>query len=110
MTPANIHEIGARLAAIRDQIAEIPAMLDGVLLTKRNRSRRKDGSVHVSPEHYTFQYRGSDGQRKWQRIPRHAKPAVARLVAAGNRYRVLEREYAALLTECSLADDGKKNA
>jgi hypothetical protein len=98
-----------RIDTIRKQMEEIPAMLDGTLMSKRNRVRRKDGSVHVSPEHYTFQYRGADGKRKWKRIPRNAKAAVGQLVRAGERYRALEREYAALRTELSLADGGKKN-
>ena len=100
----------ARIRAIWKQMDEIPAILDGTLLTKRNRVRHKDGSVHVSPEHYTFQYRGADGKRKWKRIPRNAKATGERLVRAGDRYRALEREYAARRTEFSLADDGKKNA
>ena len=99
----------ARIEAIRTRIDEIPAMLDGTLMTKHNRVKRKDGSVHVSPEHCTFQYRGADGKRKWKRIPRNAKAIVERLVRAGARYRALEREYTALLTELSLADDSKKN-
>jgi hypothetical protein len=99
-----------RIDAIWKQMDEIPAMLDGTLMTKHNRVSRKDGSVHVSPEHCTFQYRGADGKRKWKRIPRNAKAAVGRLVRAGERYRALEREYAALRTELSLADGGEKNA
>jgi hypothetical protein len=34
---------------------------------------------------------------------------VERLVAYGVRYRALEREYRAVLTELALADGGKKN-
>ena len=79
-------------------------------MTKYNRVKRKDGSVHVSPENYTFQYLGSDRKRKWKRIPKNAKAAVERLVRAGERYRALEQEYTALMTELSLAPDGKKNA
>jgi hypothetical protein len=110
MTTEDTQKRGARLGTIRAQINEIPAMLNGALLAKYNHTRRKDGSIHVSPEHYTFQYRGADGKRKWKRIPRNAKAAVERLVRAGDRYRTLEREYAALLTELSLADDSKKKA
>lgn len=93
---------------IKQQIEAISAMLDGTLMTKRNRVRRKDGSIHVSPEHCTFQYRGADGKRRWKRIPRSAKASVTRLVRAAERYRALEREYAGLLTEISLAGGGKK--
>jgi len=110
MTPEETQRKTARVEAISQQIEAIPAMLDGTLLTKHNRVRRVDGSIRTSPEHYTFQYRGADGKRMWKRIPRDAKAAVERLVRAGERYRALEREYAALLTELSLADDRKKNA
>lgn len=110
MTPDDTQKKQARVDAIRTQIDEMAAMLNGTLLAKHNRARRQDGSVHVSPEYCTFQYRGTDGKRKWKRIPRNAKAAVERLVRTGDRYRALEREYAALLTEVSLADDGKKNA
>ena len=109
MTPAERQKKEARSRAIRVEIDDIPALLDGALMTKRNRVKRKDGSVHVSPEHCTFQYRNSEGKRVWKRIPRSARAAVERLVRAGVRYRVLEREYRAGLTELALADDGKKN-
>jgi hypothetical protein len=110
MTPEETRKKETRIGAIRAQIDEIPAMLDGTLMIKHNRVPRKDGSIHISPEHCTFQYRGADGKRKWKRIPRNAKAAVGRLVRAAERYRALEREYTALLTELSLVDGGKKNA
>lgn len=109
MKPQQDQNKEARIGAIRRQMDAISAMLEGTLMAKRNRVKRKDGSVQVSPEHYTFQYRGADGKRKWKRIPRKAKATVERLVRAGSRYRKLEREYTALLTERSLADGGKKN-
>jgi hypothetical protein len=110
MTPEETEKKEARVEAIRTQIGQIPGMLDGILMTKHNRVKRKDGSVHVSPAHCTFQYRGADGQRRWKRIPRNAQAAVRRLARAAERYRALEREYTALLTELALADGGKKNA
>lgn len=110
MTPQENKKTDARILAIRSQIAAIGAMLDGTLMVKHNRTQRKDGSVRVSPEHYTFQYRGADGRRRWKRIPEKARRAVERLVRNGRLYRELEREYAALMTEASLADYGKKNA
>lgn len=109
MTKQDEKKKEARIGAIRRQMDEISAMLDGTLMAKRNRVKRKDGSVQVSPEHYTFQYRGADGKRKWKRVPRKAKATVEKLVRAGKRYRKLEQEYTALLTELSLADGGKKN-
>ncbi len=109
MTKQDMKKKEARIDTIRRRMDEIPAMLDGTLMAKHNRVRRKDGSVHVSAAYHTFQYRGADGRRKWKRIPRSAKATVERLVRAALRYRKLDREYSALLTEISLARGGKKN-
>ena len=109
MTTAERQKKEARVETIRRQMETIPALLDGTLMPKRNRVSRKDGSIHVSLEHWTFQYRGANGKRQWKRIPRNAKAVVERLVRAGERYRALEREYRALLTELALADGAKKN-
>ena len=109
MKQQEIQKKEARIDTIRKKMDEIPAMLDGTLLLKHNRVRRKNGSVHVSAGYYTLQYRGADGKRKWKRIPQHAKASVERLVRAARRYRKLDREYSALLTELSLAHDSKKN-
>jgi hypothetical protein len=108
MTQDETKIIEARIDTIRDQMAAIPALLDGALLIKHNRVRRKDGSVWVSPQHLTFQYRGADGKRTWKRIPRHAQATVIRLVKAGDRYRELVREYTALLTALALSSGSKK--
>jgi hypothetical protein len=109
MTKQEMQKKEARIGAIRKKMDEIPAMLDGTLMVKHNRVRRKDGSVHVSAGYHTFQYRGADGRRKWKRIPQNAKAAVERLVRAARRYRKLDQEYSALLTELSLVQGGKKN-
>lgn len=109
MTPEQTQKKQARIAELIKQIEAIPAMLDGTLMTKNNRVKRKDGSIHVSPDHYTFQYRGADGRRLWKRVPRSARAAVLKLVRAAQRYRALEQEYSALMTELALANDGKKN-
>jgi hypothetical protein len=108
MTPTERQQKEARGEALWSQMEAIQAMLDGTLMRKRNRVERKDGSIHVSPEHWTFQYRGADGKRKWKRIPRNAKATVQRLVEAGEQYRRLEREYRALRTELALTEDVKK--
>lgn len=108
MTAAERQKKEARSNAIRVEINGITALLDGTLMIKRNRVKRKDGRIHVSPEHFTFQYRGSDGKRQWKRVPRVARAVVERLVCAGERYRTLDREYRALLTELALTDDPPK--
>jgi len=109
MTSEQMQAKRARIREIRKQIGGFAPMLEGTLMTKRNRVKRKDGSIHVSPEYLTFQYRAADGARRWKRIPKRAASAVKRLVRSGKRYRALEREYAALVTELSLVDSGKKN-
>jgi hypothetical protein len=108
MKPENEAKIEARLTALRSQMDSIPALLDGALLTKHNRTLRKDGSVHVSPAYYTFQYLAPDGKRAWKRIPKGSKIVVERLVKAGATYHKLSREYTALLTELSLDGSKKK--
>jgi hypothetical protein len=110
MTPTERQQKETRIEAVWKQMEAIPALLDGALMAKRNRVRRKDGRLYVSQEHWTFQYRGAEGKRQWKRIPRNAKPMVERLVRAGARYRALEEEYRALQTELALAADAKKNA
>lgn len=109
MTPTERQQKEARGEALWNQMGGVQAMLHGTLMRKHNRVERKDGSIHVSPEHWTFQYRGADGKRKWKRIPRNAKTTVQRLVEAGERYRKLEQEYRALRTELALSEDVKKN-
>ena len=109
MTLPNTRQPDARIDAIRAEMDGIQEMLQGALLTNRNRTTRKDGSVQVSPEHHTFQYYDADGRRKCKRIPGKAKATVERLVRAGDRYRALEREYRVRMTELALADDSKKN-
>jgi hypothetical protein len=109
MTKADIRKTEARIEALRHKMGEISLMLDGDLLTKHNRVKRKDGSVHVSPEYYTFQYRGADGKRRWKRIPKKSLSSVKKLVGAAKRYRELEREYTALVTELSVTVKKRAN-
>jgi hypothetical protein len=109
-TQGETGETDARIDEILLEMRSIEAMLDGALLTKHNRVARKDGIVHISPAHYVFQYRGADGRRKWKAVPAGARKAVERLVEAGRRYRALESEYSALMTERALVADVKKNA
>ena len=71
---------------------------------------RKDGSVYVSPEHYTFVYRGEDGKERWKRVGAKHLPAVRRMIKAGKAYMQLAREHARLTTALAVASIGKKNA
>lgn len=93
-----------RMRYLREKSARLGPMLDGCLQTKRNRVVNKDGGYHTSPEHYQFQYRGSNGKPRWKSVPRKHCAEVRRLIARGSEYRSIEREYAALMTEITLAD------
>lgn len=99
-----------QIRELREKEGRLGPMLDGCLQTKRNRVANQDGDEHISPEHYQFQYRGPDGKQRWKSIPSKHCAEVRRMIARGREYRRIEREYAALVTEATLADVGKKNA
>ena len=103
-------KIEKRISELRARAEGFGAMLDGCLQTKRNRVANKDGGTHTSPEHYQFQYRGPDGKTRWKSVPSRHCGEIRRLIKKGREYRRVEREYAALVNEASLADIGKKNA
>jgi hypothetical protein len=99
-----------RIRELRSKAAGFGAMLDGCLQTKRNRVANKGGGTHTSPEHYQFQYRGPDGKTHWKSVPSQHCGEIRRLIKKGREYRRIEREYAALVSEATLCDIGKKNA
>ena len=103
-------EIEARLREIGEQIAGLGPALQGTVKKNRNRRVRKDGSVYVSPEHYTFVYRGEDGKERWKRVGAKLLPALKRMIKAGKAYKQLAREHARLTTGLAVASIGKKNA
>jgi len=98
-----------RIRDLREKVGSVGPMLDGCLQVKRNRVANKDGTEHMSPEHYQIQYRGPDGKQRWKSIPRKHCAEIRRMIARGHEYKRIEREYAALVTESTLADIGKKN-
>ena len=99
----------ARIREVAKQVQRLGPMLVGTLTQRPNRKRRKDGSEYVSVAYSTFQYKGTDGRRKWKRIPRGAEGRVRKLIAVGDRYRVLEQEYRGLASELGLLEAAKKN-
>jgi len=103
-------DIEARLREIQDQIAGLGPALQGTIKTNRNRRVRKDGSVYVSPEHYTFVYRGEDGKERWKRLRPEHLAEVRKMKKAGDIYRRLAREHARLTTALAVDSRGKKNA
>ena len=101
-------KIEKRISELRARAEGFGAMLDGTLQAKRNKVANKDGSTHTSPEHYQFQYRGADGRLRWKSVPGQHCGKGRRLIAKGREYRRVEREYAALVSEDTLAGLGKK--
>ena len=102
-------EIEAGIKEIEAQIAGLGPALQGTVKKNRNRRVRKDGSVYVSPEHYTFVYRGADGAERWKRVNAKHMPAVNRMIKAGKAYKRMAREHARLTTALAVASIGKKN-
>ena len=107
--PRSTDEIEFRLREIEREYAGLGPALQGTVKRNRNRRVRKDGSVYVSPEHYTFVYRGEGGKERWKRVAARHLPAVSRMIKAGKDYKRLAREHARLTTALAVASIGKKN-
>jgi hypothetical protein len=108
--PRSEEKIGARLAEIEREATGVGSALQGTVKKNRNRRARKDGSVYVSPVHYTFVYRDADGNERWKRFGAERLPAVMRMKKAGDAYRRLAREHARLTAGLAVLSLGKKNA
>lgn len=102
-------QIEARLREILDEIATLGPALLGTIKKNRNRRLRKDGSLYISPVHYTFVYRNAAGQECWKRISAQHLPAIERMKKRGDLYKKLTCEHARLTTRLALAGIGKKN-
>ncbi len=105
----SLEEIKTRLKRIEGEIAGLGPALQGTVKKNRNRRVRKDGSVYLSPEHYTFVYRGEDGKERWKRVNAMHLPSLKRMIKAGKAYKQLAREHARLTTALAVASIGKKN-
>ena len=105
-----IEEIEEQLKSVAEEITALGPALHGTIKKNRNRRKRKDGSVYVSPEHHTFVYRGADGTEKWKRINARHLPAVERMRKAGAEYKRLASKHARLMCELAIASLEKKTA
>lgn len=103
-------EIVSKIRDVCEQIEGLGPALQGTVKKNRNRRTRKDGSVYVSPVHYTFVYRGVDGKERWKRVNAKHLPAVRRMLEAGRAYKQLAREHERLTTALAVAQIGKKTA
>ena len=92
--------IGHRMEEILMEMRGMGDMLFGSVTTNRNRRerKRKEG-VYVSPAHYTFNYRGENGRKLCKRIHPEDVRRVRNLIAAGRRWKELEKEYERLANQ-----------
>jgi hypothetical protein len=100
-----------RINQILAGMAAISEFAEGCLSKSSNYSVR-GGVRHKAKPHWKFQSRGGAGRRVCRAVPAALVPRIRELVENGKRYRALEREYAALVTEASvgtaLAEPSKK--
>lgn len=104
-TPQQIEQ---RMRGIEKGVAALGPALKGSIKKNRNRRVRKDGSVYVSPELYTFVYRNGAGKECWKRVKAHHLPAIKKMKKAGDDYEKLMCEHARLTTALGVASIGKK--
>ena len=96
-------ETHERIAEIIAEMASITEFAEGSISSSSNSYAVKDGTRRKAKPHWKFQSLGPRGKRKYKNIPAALVPKVRRLVENGRRYRKLEKEYARLVTEESLA-------
>ncbi len=96
-------ETHERIAEIAAAMASITEFAEGSMSSSSNSYRLKDGTRRKAKPHWKFQSLGARGERKYRNVPESLVPRVKRLIANGRRYRNLEKEYARLVTEKSLA-------
>ena len=90
-----------RIQHILAEMAAIPEFAEGCLSKSSNYSVR-GGVRHKAKPHWKFQSRGGAGRRVCRAVPATLVPRLRELVENAKRYRALEKEYAALVTEQSV--------
>ena len=91
---------------IREIVAEMSSITEfalGSTISSSSSYRTKDGVRHRTKPQFKFQSRGRRGEQKLVHIPAGLVPRVRKLIANGRKLESLEREYARLVTEESLA-------
>ena len=92
-----------RISEIVAEMHSIAEFAEGSISSSSNGYTVKDGTRRKARPHWKFQSLGARGERKYTNIPESLVPRARKMVANGRRYRELEREYARLVTEESLA-------
>ena len=103
-------ETHERISEIAAEMASITEFAEGSMSSSSNSYSLKDGTRRKAKPHWKFQSLGARGERKYRNVPESLVPRVKRLIANGRRYRKLEKEYARLVTEESLAALKKRQA
>ena len=91
---------------IREIVAEMSSITEfalGSTISSSGSYRTKDGVRHKTKPQFKFRGRGRRGEQKLVHIPAGLVPRVRKLIANGRKLESLEREYARLVTEESLA-------
>ena len=106
---AECKDIEAKISDIEKRIRKLGPILAGTIKKNVNKVENKNGSIHISPTHYTFTYRNEHGMEAWKRFPERDLPAFQKWVADGRKYKDLATQFARLSTQLTLASGGKKN-
>ena len=96
-------ETHERIAKIVAEMASITEFAEGSMSSSSNSYTLKDGTRRKAKPHWKFQSLGARGERKYRNVPESLVPRVKKLIADARHYRMLEKEYARLVTEESLA-------
>jgi len=100
----------ANNSRIREIVAEMSSITEfaqGSIISSSSYYTTKDGTRHKTSPKYKFQSRGCRCEQKLKHIPAELVPRVRKLIANGRKLEALEREYARLVTEASLAAQKK---
>ena len=93
----------SRIREIVAEMSSITEFAQGSIISSSSYYTTKDGTRHKASPQYKFQSRGRRGEQKLKHIPAELVPMVRKLIANGRKLEALEREYARLVTEASLA-------
>ena len=93
----------SRIREIVAEMSSITEFAQGSVISSSSDYTTKDGTRHKTSPQYKFQSRGRRGEQKLKHIPAELVPRVRKLIANGRKLEALEREYARLVTEESLA-------
>lgn len=104
-TPAEIVE---RMDAIRSEMASLGPVLFGDLSAKKQKYRKKDGTVSLQKAQASFRFAKSKGQQT-KRIPAKDEQPVMELIESGRKYIALRNELDRLQTMLTLQQILKKN-